>query len=293
MTDQPSKLPYFYPFSFGEGKVTVLSDGPLALGDPRDNFQGVSPATIVEMLDRNFLPTDDVVLEQNVPLVEINGRTILFDTGMGDSKIFGPTTGRLINSLSEAGRKPEEVDTIVLSHAHIDHIGGIANAEGDLLFPNAEIWISERDFHDWTTGENIRPGFEVQIQMAQRNLAPHGDRVFFYSDEQEFLPGVHAMHTPGHTMGHHCFVIESGDDRFCFLGDLTHHHVLLMERPLMEFKYDADPALSARSRQRMLGMLAHNRIQVMSYHYAWPGLGHVASEGEGFRYNPQPIEMLA
>ncbi|MBY5766957.1 MBL fold metallo-hydrolase [Rhizobium leguminosarum] len=288
-----TKLPYYYPFKFGDGQITVLSDGPLELGDPSTNFLGVTPETVGQMLERNFLPLDNVVLEQNVPLVEINGRTILFDTGMGTSKAFGPTTGRLLTSMGEAGRSPDEVDAIVLSHAHIDHTGGLCNEAGELNFPNAEIYISESDFNDWTDGSTLDPGFKFQVDNARRNLLPHKDRIFFFRDGQEILPGVQALHAPGHTLGHHCFMIESGNDRLCFLGDLTHHHVLLMERPWMEFKYDTDPALSARSRTRVLDMLATDRIQVMSYHFAWPGTGHVAREGDGFRYIQSPMQLLA
>ncbi|MQB07955.1 MBL fold metallo-hydrolase [Agrobacterium tumefaciens] len=287
-----AKLPYYYPFDFGEGKITVLSDGPLGLGDPSENFLGVEPQTVKDMLARNFLPLNDVVLEQNVPLVEINGKTILFDTGMGASKAFGPTTGRLLESMKEAGRSPEEVDAIVLSHAHIDHTGGICNAAGELNFPNANLYISESDFNDWTDGSTLDPMFQFQIDNARKNLLPHKDRTFFFRDGEEFLPGVQALHAPGHTLGHHCFLIESGRQRLCFMGDLTHHHVLLMERPMMEFKYDTDPKLSARSRTRVLDMLATDRIQVMSYHFAWPGTGHVAREGDGFRYIQSPMQML-
>nr|WP_236765686.1 MBL fold metallo-hydrolase [Agrobacterium tumefaciens] len=285
-------MPYYYPFDFGEGKITVLSDGPLGLGDPSENFLGVEPQTVKDMLARNFLPLNDVVLEQNVPLVEINGKTILFDTGMGASKAFGPTTGRLLESMKEAGRSPEEVDAIVLSHAHIDHTGGICNAAGELNFPNANLYISESDFNDWTDGSTLDPMFQFQIDNARKNLLPHKDRTFFFRDGEEFLPGVQALHAPGHTLGHHCFLIESGRQRLCFMGDLTHHHVLLMERPMMEFKYDTDPKLSARSRTRVLDMLATDRIQVMSYHFAWPGTGHVAREGDGFRYIQSPMQML-
>ncbi|ANM13645.1 UNVERIFIED_ORG: glyoxylase-like metal-dependent hydrolase (beta-lactamase superfamily II) [Rhizobium aethiopicum] len=288
-----AKLPYFYPFEFGDGKITVLSDGPLELGDPRLNFLGVEPRTVSLMLEDNFLPTNKVVLEQNVPLVEINGRTILFDTGMGSSKAFGPTTGRLLASLREAGRDPTEIDAVVLSHAHIDHIGGLCDANGRLNFPNADIFISERDFTDWTDGSSIDSSFQFQIDNARRNLLPHKDRTFFFKDGEEFLPGVHAISAPGHTLGHHCFMLQSGNDRLCFLGDLTHHHILLMERPMMEFRYDTDPKLSARSRTRVLDMLATDRIAVMSYHFAWPGAGHVVRNGDGFRYIPAPMQLLA
>ncbi|MBY3468704.1 MBL fold metallo-hydrolase [Rhizobium laguerreae] len=286
------QLPYYYPFAFGEGRVTVLSDGPLALGDPRDNFLGVSPDTVSDMLHRNFLPEKSVTLEQNVPLVEINGRTILFDTGMGTSKAFGPTTGRLLKSFREAGRDPAEVDAIVLSHAHIDHTGGICDENGDLNFPNAEIFISERDFVDWTDGSTLGSGFEFQVANARRTLLPHTDRISFFRDGEEIIPGVQALHAPGHTLGHHCFLIHSGSDTLCFMGDLTHHHVLLMERPWMEFKYDTDPKMSAKSRTRVLDMLATDRIQVMSYHFAWPGTGHISREGDGFRYHQSAMQML-
>jgi len=287
-----TKLPYYYPFAFGDGQVTVLSDGPLELGDPSTNFLGVSAETVGDMLHQNFLPKDNVTLEQNVPLVEINGRTILFDTGMGTSKAFGPTTGRLLESFREAGRDPSEVDVIVLSHAHIDHTGGVCDENGNLNFPNALIFISESDLVDWTDGSKLGSGFEFQVANARRNLLPHKDRIFFFQDGQEFIPGVQALHAPGHTLGHHCFLIQSGSERLCFMGDLTHHHVLLMERPWMEFKYDTDPKLSAKSRTRVLDMLAHDRIQVMSYHFAWPGAGHIARAGDGFRYHPSAMQML-
>ncbi|MBB5553324.1 MBL fold metallo-hydrolase [Rhizobium lentis] len=288
-----TKVPYFYPFKFGTGEITVLSDGPLELGDPRENFLGVDAATVTDMLDRNFLSSSSVTLEQNIPLVKINGKTILFDTGMGTSKIFGPTTGRLLKSMQEAGIDPLEVDAVVLSHAHIDHTGGLCDQDGKLNFPNAEIFISESDFDDWTDGGKLDAGFKAQVENARRNLLPHRDRIAHFVDGQEFLPGVQAVHAPGHTLGHFCFLMQSDNDRLCFLGDLTHHHILLMERPWMEFKYDTDPKLSARSRTRVLDMLATDRIPVMSYHFAWPGLGNVAREREGFRYVPAAMQMLS
>ncbi|XPP27544.1 MAG: MBL fold metallo-hydrolase [Leucobacter sp.] len=292
LPEHRSKLPYFYPRKFGDGTLTVLSDGPLDLGDPRESFLGQSPEIITQMLRDNFLPEDNVVLEQNIPLFDINGMTILFDTGMGDSKMFGPNTGRLLTSLEEAGRSAEEVDAVVLSHAHIDHAGGVADAEGRLAFPNADIYISERDFGDWTDGSSIPDSFSGQIAMARRNLLPHKERTFFFKDGESFLPGVQAMSTPGHTLGHMSFLIESEGDTICFMGDLTHHSVLLLERPMMQFKYDADPELSARSRTRTLDMLAKDGIQVMSYHFSWPGVGHVVAEGKGFRYLPAPMQLL-
>ncbi|MGY4595315.1 glyoxylase-like metal-dependent hydrolase (beta-lactamase superfamily II) [Bradyrhizobium sp. GM22.5] len=113
----------------------------------------------------------------------------------------------------------------------------------------------------------------------------------FFKDGHEFLPGVQAIAAPGHTVGHTIFMVSSAGKSFAFLGDLSHHPVLLLERPRMEFSYDTDPKQAAESRVKLLTMLAANKTPVMSYHFAWPGYGHVAKAGEGFHYYPEPMQM--
>jgi glyoxylase-like metal-dependent hydrolase (beta-lactamase superfamily II) len=100
------------------------------------------------------------------------------------------------------------------------------------------------------------------------------------------------MAAPGHTVGHHIFMVTSEGKSFAFLGDLTHHQILLMEKPRMEFSYDTDPKQAANTRVKMLDMLATNKIPVMSYHYPWPGYGHVVKSGDGFRYIPAPMQLI-
>ena len=116
---------YFYRFGLGAAEVTVVSDGPLPLGPPQGTFTGASDDEIKKMLTDNFLSPDNIVLEQNSPIVNMGDKLVLFDTGMGTSQAFGPTTGRQQKSLMEAGIKPEDIDAVVFSHAHIDHIGGV------------------------------------------------------------------------------------------------------------------------------------------------------------------------
>ncbi len=287
-----TQTPYWHRFELGDAEVTVVSDGPLPLGDPSGTFTGVPKEEVKKMLTDNFLNPDNVVLEQNSPVVNTGDKLILFDTGMGTSKAFGPTTGRQQKSLEEAGIKAGDIDAVVLSHAHIDHIGGIVGADDKPLFPNAQYYISQLDFDYWTDEGKLGSPLKDFVVHARKNLLPVRDRLVFFKDGQEFLPGVQAMAAPGHTVGHHMFMVTSKGKSFAFLGDLTHHAVLLLERPLMEFSYDTDPKQSAQSRVKMLTMLAANKIPVMSYHFAWPGYGHVAKNGEGFRYYPEPMNML-
>ena len=287
-----TQSPYFYRFNVGDAEVTVVSDGPLPLGPPKGTFTGASDDEIKKMLSDNFLPTDNIVLEQNSPIVNTGDKLVLFDTGMGTAKNFGPATGRQQKSMAEAGIKPEDIDAVVFTHAHIDHIGGVVDASGKVLFPNAQFYIAQSDFDFWTDEGKAGGPMKDFIVHARKNLMPVRDRLIFYKDGQEVLPGIQAMAAPGHTVGHTMFMISSGGKSFAFLGDLTHHQILLMEKPRMEFSYDTDPKQAANSRVRMLDMLAANKIAVLSYHYPWPGLGHVVKTGEGFHYIPEPMTMV-
>lgn len=286
-----TQSPYWHRFNLGSAEVTVVSDGPLPLGDPSGTFLGVPKEEVKKMLTDNFLSPDNVVLEQNSPVVNMGDKLVLFDTGMGTLKMFGPNTGRQQKSMAEAGIKPEDIDAVVLSHAHIDHIGGIVGADDKSLFPNAQFYIAQSDLDFWTDEKKLDGPMKDFVVHARKNLLPVRDRLVFFKDGQEFLPGVQAMAAPGHTVGHHIFMVTSEGKSFAFLGDLTHHQVLLLEKPRMEFAYDTDPKQAANTRVKILDMLAANKTAVMSYHFPWPGYGHVVKSGDGFRYIAEPMVM--
>jgi len=282
---------YFYRFNVGDAEVTVVSDGQLGLGDPKGTFTGVPDDQVRKMLSDNFLSPTSVVLEQNSPIVNFGDKLVLFDTGLGSVKAFGANTGRQQKSLKEAGIRPEDIDAVVFSHGHIDHVGGVVDDDKKVLFPNAQYYIAQSDLEYWTDYDKAGPQLKAFVDQARKNLLPVRDRIVFYKDGQEFLPGVQALAAPGHTVGHTIFMISSGGKQFAYLADLTHHPILLMEKPRMQFAYDTDPKQAAESRVKMLDMLAANKIPVLAYHYPWPGIGHVAKTGEGFHYVPEPMQM--
>ena len=286
-----TQVPYFYRFPLGKFQVTMVSDGPLSLGEPSGAFLGAPKEEIAKLLTDNHLSPTNVVLEQNSPVVNTGSNLVLFDTGLGTLKMFGPTTGRLLQSLREAGIAPAQIDAIVISHAHIDHIGGMVNAANQRLFPNAKVYIDQADFDFWTDEKDTKKNKDF-VAHARKNLLPYRDRIVFIKDGQEILPGITALAAPGHTVGHTIFMIESDGQKACFIGDLTHHQVLLVERPRLEFAYDTDPKQSAETRVKMLDMLATNKIPLMAFHFPWPGYGYVSKAGDGFRYHAVPMEIV-
>lgn len=292
----PAQAPYYYRFAHGKMQATVVSDGTLPLGDPASSFLGTSKEEVGKMLTDNFLSPTNVVLEQNILVLNTGDKLVLFDTGMGSSTMFGPTTGKLQSTLKAAGIDPKDIDAIVATHAHCDHVWGIMGDDGKPNFPNAQIYISQADFDFWTDEAKLSqkdPAYmKPFVEGARKNLLPNKDRIVFVKDGQEFLPGIQAMAAPGHTIGHTIFMITSDGKTLAAIGDLTHHQVLLVEKPRIEFAYDTDPKQSVNTRVKILDMLAANRIPLIAYHFPWPGLGHVAKHGDGFRYHPAPMQMM-
>jgi glyoxylase-like metal-dependent hydrolase (beta-lactamase superfamily II) len=149
------QAPCFYRFNHGAMQATIVSDGPLRLGDPSAGFVGASREELAKMLTDNFLSTTNFMLEQNILVLNTGEKLIVFDTGMGSSTIFGPSTGKLLSTLRAANIDPKDVDAVVATHAHHDHVWGIMADDGSRNFPNAQIYISKADFDFWTDAAKL------------------------------------------------------------------------------------------------------------------------------------------
>lgn len=288
------QAPSFYRFKVGSFEATVVSDGPLGLGPPPgDIFSGVSKEEMHKVLADNFLPTESFELEQNALVINTGTHIVLFDTGIGRAKILGPNTGRLLSSLQSAGIEPKDVDAIALTHAHPDHCWGLMDDDGTRNFPNAQIYMAQADLEFWTDESKLsNPAIGAFVEGARKQLLPNRDRIVFLQDGQEFLPGIQAMAAPGHTVGHMIYMITSQGKAICNTGDVAHHHIVSVERPRLVFAYDTDGNQAVSSRLRVFDMLASTRTPFIAYHFVWPGIGHVARQGDGYRYFAAPMRVV-
>lgn len=270
----------FHRFRIGNLVATIVSDGPLTLPTASRIFAGPGKDALDAAVSATGQATDAVRVEQNCLLLEAGGKRVLFDNGLGSERLYGPDSGKLLASLAEAGVDPASIDGMVLTHAHSDHCWGTMGDDGTPNFPNATLYISNAEMDYWQSNP---PGERRQRSIAgvRKHLLPLRDRMRFIRDGEEFLPGVQAWFTPGHTPGHMAFLFSGG---WCLTGDVAFHDPISYAFPEAESAFDVDPQLAVATRRRLLDRLVDERMQVIGYHHPWPGLGRVERAAGTFRF---------
>ena len=287
------------PFSFtvGEFKCTVLCDGthtyapPTFPPPPVMLFANAEPGELERvLLDQGLDPAawDRWNSDYLCLLVETGDHTVLVDTGAG---ALGEGTGRILKQLGEAGRTPEAIDTVVITHGHPDHIGGLTRDDGSLVFANARYFMSRREWAFWTTGEAAsrfeEPMRDVLLGLATKHLPPLRGRLEAVEGEAEIAGGVTLVPAPGHTPGHSAVAFASRGEQLVFLADTVIHPGHL-KRPDWHSIFDLDPADTIATRHRMLGRCSEQRALTLLFHFPHPALGNIVANGEGFRFEPLP-----
>jgi glyoxylase-like metal-dependent hydrolase (beta-lactamase superfamily II) len=277
--------PGFYRFKLGTIEITVISDGTLAFLaetlwlDRAEDARGLLTST--------FQPPSPVGLEINTILVNTGDKLVLIDAGCGVDK-FQKTTGRLLGNLAAAGYAPGDIDTILFTHFHFDHLWGISDHENaSLLFPSAEFVATETEFAFWSApdlADKLPP--EQQPRVTQANLKLAHPRLHLIKAEAEVAPGVTTFGTPGHTPGHIAVNISSGSEELLLTGDVVVNSAVSFLHPEWTFGFDIDVPLATKTRMAFLDRAAADKTLVGSYHLPFPGFGHVVREGSAYRWLP-------
>lgn len=251
-----------YKFELGKFKCTAVSDGAIPL------------------------PTYS--LPVNCLYVQTEKNNVLIDTGEGPG--VNVTTGKLLDNLKTAGIKNTEIDTVIISHAHIDHLGGNTDVKGNSFYPHAHFFMYKVEWDYWLPRLNLKPGEELpgetmHLPVIRRNIFSIKDRYVTVDDTKDIVPGFRYLPVPGHTPGNASVIISSGDKQLLFTGDLL-HEIAEFSKPDMWAKWDFNPEESIRTRIEVLNRAVETRALVFICHFPFPGLGYIVKKGDTLDWEP-------
>jgi len=254
--------------------VTTLLAGTA----PRDEIQtifgmNVSAEEFAAVSEENFIPADKALFSFTPTVVNTGGELVLFDTGLNPEGITA--------SLAAAGYTPDQVDIVVITHMHGDHIGGLA-ADGTPTFPNARYVTGAAEFNHWDQADNER---------FAGNVKPLAEQFTFIDGGGSVASGITATAAFGHTPGHMAYRIESEGQSVMLIADAANHYVWSLGYPDWEVRFDMDKAAAAATRRVLLGMIADEKIPFIGYHMPFPAMGYVEARGDGFRYVPTTYQF--
>ena len=281
-----------YRFSIGTFACAIVNDGTFAYPHPAQLFfDGAPEEGLAHALQAQQIESaawTEFVSSYPTVLVNTGAHRVLIDTGAGS---FAPTTGQLIPNLRSLGMAPEEIDTVILTHGHLDHIGGNVDKEGKPAFPNARYVMSRVEWEFWAADPDLSslklpPIFIEAIRGAARaQLPPLKDRLALVEDGDEIVPGIQAVAAPGHTPGHLALSIRStGEQLLCATDALL--HPIHIAQPDWTAVFDYSPDETVVTRRRLLGRAAVDGALVYLTHFSFPGLGHIVLQDGSWRWRP-------
>jgi glyoxylase-like metal-dependent hydrolase (beta-lactamase superfamily II) len=289
--------PTIYRFKLGGFEVATILDGKSLREGLHPNFGGNASAAAVHALARaNHIDSNRYEHPYIPTLVNTGRELVLFDTGNGAlsreyeqlSKRLPP--GNLVAQLAKAGYQPEDVDVIVSTHGHPDHIGGLMEG-GKLVFRNARYVFGAAEFDFWKRGENVREARKFNRELFVKICLPLAERSTFIKPGDEVVPGIRAVDAFGHSPGLMAYHLESEGKRFLVSADTWGHYVMSVQRPEWLVDVDDEKEKAVATRKRMLDMVATEQLFFAAFHFPFPGIGWVEKAQGGYRWVPHSYQM--
>lgn len=268
----------------GKFEVTAISDGTIDL--PMEKLLHEPVQDTKKALNRAFLddPTETSV---NAFLVNTGDKLILVDTGAG--QLFGPTLGKLAANIQAAGYTLDQIDDVVLTHLHPDHVGGLMG-DGKPVFPKATIYADKADTEVWLSEAAQKKDGDASHffagDMASLSAYVQSGQLKPFTGDTEIVPGIKAVSAHGHTPGHVVYQIDSDGKRMYIIGDLIHVGAVQFGKPSVTIGFDSDQAEAEKSRATFFEKIAREGDLVGAAHLSFPGLGHIRVEGKGYDWLP-------
>ncbi|NSL54454.1 MBL fold metallo-hydrolase [Uliginosibacterium aquaticum] len=270
----------------GKVGVTMLSDGQGARVLDANFVRNASLAEVQADLQAAGLPTDKLDVPYNSLVVDVGAQRVLFDTGNGE--FGGAGSGKLLENMSKAGIDPKSITAVVISHFHGDHINGLRNKAGQVVFPNAKIYVPTPEWNWWmdearytATPEASRGG----LNTARRVFGPLAGSVIRFEPGKEVLPGVRSIAAFGHTPGHTVFMIEGGSRKLLYWADTTNVS-MFVRNPEWAVMFDMDAEAAKATRRRIADLAIAENALVAGFHLTSPGVGTLSVRGKGYDFTP-------
>ncbi|MGI9520095.1 MAG: MBL fold metallo-hydrolase [Hyphomicrobiaceae bacterium] len=272
-------------FRLGNFEVTTILDGAFLLDNVKPPFCIDQDAGAIETLAAaNNLPANKMEHTFTLSIVNTGQHLVLFDTGFGAAR-RSDGAGQLRDLLPEVGYRPEDIDIVAFTHVHPDHILGLR--EGDeLAFPNARYVIGRREFDEWKSGAKVPEQRRENRDLFMRLLVPVAENMTFLEPDQDVVPGIKAVQSFGHSLGHMSYLIESEGKTCLIWGDVTNHYVFSMQRPEWRVAFDDVPEQATATRKRILDMVATDQHLVVGFHMPFPATGYVELINGIYRWVP-------
>jgi glyoxylase-like metal-dependent hydrolase (beta-lactamase superfamily II) len=271
----------------GDVTAYTVSDGfaqrPLAEGFVRN----APLAAVQQALKDGGLPTDQLTIGFTPMVVDVGGQRVLFDSGNGE---FGaPTSGKLLETMARAGMTPDSVTAVVVSHFHGDHINGLRNKAGALVFAKAKVFVPAPEWNFWMDDQRMAAAPDAMkgaFNGVRRVFGPIAQQVVRFDPGVEVLPGVRSIPAFGHTPGHTAFSVQGGGQKLMFWADAANIAALFVRNPDWAVQFDMDAEAARQTRRRLAEQVIRENMLLAGYHMPGSAVGRLSVRGSGYEFTP-------